>query len=331
MLTVQLLGKRNVRVRDIPKPRPPANAVLVQVMASGLCKSEFGAYRGRTKKESNDGHEVAGIIVDARGSRRWKSGDRVGVHAVWGCGGCAWCRVGKYTYCQERFIMERGHSQFVLAPDHAICRLPDDCPYDVGVLLTGCTIGHAFHSKRLLGTQPGEFTVIVGLGPTGLSQTLMQSWAGAQVIAVDVNAERLGLATELGATHVIDSSHTDTVEAVQEITRGRLSDSAIECAGRPDAVKLAINCVRPGGKVLCSGEQGAVPIAINNDLIRRDISLMGTWYYHYCEYPELVQSFRNGLALEGLITHRFALQEAAKAFQAYASGSTGKIIFEPQR
>lgn len=329
MLTVQLLGNAKVRVREIPKPQPPAGVVLVQVMASGVCNSEFGAYRGKQKKESNEGHEVAGVIVDARGSRRWEEGDRVGVHAVWGCGRCAWCKAGKYTYCLDHLIMERGHSQFVLAPDHAVCRLPDDCPYDIGVLLTGCTIGHAFHCKNLLRTQPGDFVVIVGLGPTGLSQTLIQSWAGAVVIAVDVRQDRLRLASDVGAAHTLNSENVDLIEAVREITRGRLANSAIECVGQPDAVKLAMKCVGPGGKVLCSGEQGIVPIEINADLIRRDITLLGTWYYHYCEYPSLVECFASGLPLNKLITHRFALRDADKAFREYEAGHAGKIIFEP--
>jgi L-iditol 2-dehydrogenase len=329
MRTVQLLGNAKVRVREIPTPQPPKGTVLVQVMASGVCKSEFGAYRGKQKKESNEGHEVAGIIVDARGSRRWRNGDRVGVHAVWGCGRCTWCNAGKYTYCPDRLIMERGHSQFVLAPDHAICRLPEDCPYDVGVLLTGCTMGHAFHCQNLLRSEPGEFVMVVGLGPTGLSQTLMQSWVGAEVIAVDVIEERLTLARELGAAHTVSSKNLDPVAAVKEITRGRLANRAIECVGQPDAIELALKCVGPGGRVLCSGEQGIVPIAINNDLIRRDITLLGTWYYHYCEYPSLVESFNSGLSPGKLITHRFKLGDAASAFREYEAGHTGKIIFEP--
>lgn len=330
MRTVQLLGRSKVRVHDIPKPRPPANAVLVKVMASGVCKSEFGAYRGTQEKESNEGHEVAGVIVEARGSRRWKEGDRVGVHAVWGCAHCEWCKAGKYTYCSDRLIMERGHSEFILAPDHAICRLPDDCPYDVGVLLTGCTIGHAFHSRNLLGTNAGDVVVIVGMGPTGLSQTLMQSFAGAEVIAVDRREDRLALAADVGAAHVVNSQNVDAIDAVKEITRGRLANSAIECVGEPDAIKIALGCVGPGGRVLCSGEQGIVPIAINSDLIRRDITLLGTWYYHYCEYPSLVECFANGLSPKKLISHSFSLSDAAKAFHEYEAGRTAKIIFEPQ-
>jgi len=329
MQTLQLLGKKKVKVNEIAKPRPPANAVLVEVMASGLCRSEFGAYCGHHRKESNEGHEVAGVIVEARGSRRWKKGDRVGVHAVWGCGRCAWCKSGKYTYCPDRFIMERGHSQFVLAPDHAICLLPDDCPFDTGVLLTGCTIGHAYHCRSLIGARPEDVVVVVGLGPTGLSQTLMQSWSGAEVIAVDVSSARLRMAGDLGAAHCVDSSAVDTIAAIGEITHGRLADCAIECAGTPDAIKVALACVRPGGKVLCSGEQGVVPLAINNDLIRRDITMMGTWYYHYSEYPGLVDCFHRGLSPQKLITHRFGLGQAAKAFREYEVGHTGKIIFEP--
>lgn len=330
MLTVQLSGRNRVGLREVPEPRPPRGGVVVQVMASGLCRSEFGAYRDGHKGESNEGHEVAGRIVDASRSRLWNRGDRVGVHAVWGCGRCRWCRTGRYTYCHEHSIMERGHSQFVVAPDHVLCRLPEECPFETGVLLAGCTFAHAFHGNVRLGTRGGEKVLVLGLGPAGLSHALMQSWIGAEVIAVDGDEARRALAKELGASHTVNPDTTDVVEAVTDLTGGGMADSAIECAGRADALKLALTCVRPAGRVLCSGEQGSVPISIGRELIRRDITLTGTWYCHYCEYPRVVECFRTGVPVHKLITHRFPLKDADTAFRIAAADQAGKVLLLPQ-
>jgi propanol-preferring alcohol dehydrogenase len=323
-----MLGNRKVGLRDIPKPRPPNRGVLVQVIASGICRSEMPAYRGDLEKESNEGHEIAGRVVDAGNSHHWKEGDRVGVHAVWGCGVCSWCAAGEYTFCRERRIAERGHSDYVLAPDHVLCRLPDECPFDVGVLLTGCTFAHAFHGNARLQTRAGETVAVIGMNAAGLSHVLLQSWLGATVIAAGVDENCLKLARELGAAQTVSLEYGDVAGEVSHATRGGLADKAIECAGQAETLKLALKCVRPGGRVLCSGEQGTVPLSIGEELIRRDITLTGTWYYHYSEYPRIVECFRAGLPLEKLITHRFDLQDAGEAYRLCDMGHPGKVIFE---
>ena len=85
MLTVQYLGSERIAVRDVPRPCTPKRGVVVQVLASGICRSELPAYRGPRSTESNEGHEIAGRIVDTGHARHWQSGDRVGIHVAPGC------------------------------------------------------------------------------------------------------------------------------------------------------------------------------------------------------------------------------------------------------
>jgi len=88
-----MLGGERVEVMHVPDPEPPEGGVVVRVRASGLCGSEMHRYRDAQTIEAppNGGHEPAGEVVDATRSRRWQVGDRVGIHAVWGCGRCDWC------------------------------------------------------------------------------------------------------------------------------------------------------------------------------------------------------------------------------------------------
>lgn len=324
-----MLGNEQVRVREYPDPIPTEDELLIEIRASGICGSELHAYRGNREHPFNSGHEVTGVVLDPGRSRRFRQGDRVGVHAVWGCGECRWCVEGKYTYCDRRRGCPGSHAEQMRAPEHVLLRLPDDVPFDVGVLLTGDGLGVPVHVARRLGTRGGEVVCILGAGPIGLGNTLVQSFLGAEVIVLDVNTYRLELARQCGARHVLNPRDTDVVEAVREVTAGRLADKCIEAVGKAETLRLALSLVGKGGIVVAVGEQGEVPIPIGEGLIRSDVTLAGSWFYHYSEYPFILDLYRRGLDATRLITHRFPLREAATAFQAFAEGRTGKVILVP--
>jgi propanol-preferring alcohol dehydrogenase len=284
------------------------------------------AFRGDKELEFNGGHEVAGVVVDSAGSRWLKAGEAVGVHAVIGCGNCRWCLKGQYTYCDQRDIVSGAHAELLSVVDHACLKLPEGVPFEVGVLLSGDAIGVPYHVNRRLKTRGGDVVCVVGSGPVGLGNILLQSFFGAEVIAVDINDYRLSLAKELGATHTVNSSKEDPVSVVSDISRGMMANSCIEAVGRKETVQLALRCAGKGGKVMCCGEQGEVPVNISKDLIRRDIDLMGSWYYHYSEYPYILDLYHRGLRVDKLITHRFPLKEAQEAFLRFSRGETGKSM-----
>lgn len=329
MLGVQLLGNSKVTVKEYPDPALTGNQVLIQVKDSGICGSEMHGFRGPNPQEFNGGHEVAGVVIDAGKSQRFKNGDRVGVHAVWGCGECRWCMAGQYTFCDNRGSCPGTHAELVAAPDHVCLKLPDDVPFDVGVLLTGDGMGVPYHASRRLGTKGGDFVCVVGVGPIGLGNVMMQSFLGAEVIAIDINDYRLSLAKEIGAAHTINSQKTNPIEAVKELTHGMFADKCIEAVGRPETAKLALKLVGKAGIVLTLGEQGDVPVNVSGELIRYDVTLMGSWFYHYAEYPAIVDFYRRGLPVAEIITDHFPLEKAQEAFTKFAEGQAGKVMIEP--
>ena len=330
MRSVQLLGEGKVAVRDIPDPQPQRGEVLVQVRASGLCGSELKGLKAPGERESNSGHEVAGVVVEANGVRHLKPGDRVGVHAVRGCGQCEWCAAGQYTYCDHKLPAGAGtHAELLTAPEHVCLKLPDDVPFDVGVLLSGDGLGVPYHANTRLETRGGQVVCVIGLGPIGLGNVLVQAFVGAEVIACDVNPHRVGLAKALGAAHGVDAAETDLFERVQDITHGALADSCIEAVGHPDTLMLALRCVGKRGMVMACGEQGEAPLNVSRDLIRRDIALAGSWFYHISEFGAMLRWYRRGLRVADLITHHFELERAQEAFDAFVAGETGKVMLEP--
>ena len=329
MLGVQLLGNEKVIVKEYPEPTYDEHKILIQIKVSGICGSEMHAYRSSSSHAFNGGHEVAGMVIDAGKSTRFQVGDHVGVHAVWGCGDCRWCAVGQYTFCDNHTGCPGTHAERIASPEHVCLKLPEDIPFDVGVLLTGDGFGVPYHVSRRLNSKGGDFVCILGAGPVGLGNTIVQSFLGAEVIVLDINDYRLSLAESVGAAHTINSQKIDPVEAITEITGGMFADKCIEAAGRAETLKLALKLVSKGGMVMAVGEQGDVPISPSRDLIRRDITLMGSWFYHYSEYPAMLDLYRRGLPIDRMITDHFPLVDAQAAFSKFANGQAGKTMLEP--
>lgn len=329
MLAVKFLGQEKVAVREYPDPEPREGQVLVKIKASALCGSEMHAYRGERELESNPGHEPAGVVVDAGHSRRWRAGDRVGIHAVWGCGACEWCMQGIFTFCDQKRGCPGAHADLMAVPDHACVPLPEDISFEVGALLAGDGLGVPYHTSRRLPTRGGDTVAVIGCGPIGLGGVLVQAFLGARVIALDLVPERLQMARDLGAAEMVNVNDGDPIQAVRDLTGGRLADAVIEASGRPQGFSLALKLVGKAGTVACNGENAEVSLHVGSDLIRRDITLFGSWFYHIREYPEMLDLVRRGLPVEKLITARHPLADAQQAYTDFAAGKTAKAILEP--
>jgi threonine dehydrogenase-like Zn-dependent dehydrogenase len=326
---VRFLGEGKITVEPQPALAPGLGEVLVRVEASALCGSELHAYRSPSAHPTgNPGHEAAGVIVDANGSEPWREGDRVGVSAVQGCGACAECQAGRYTYCPDRTVGSSWHADYLTCKAHACVRLPEDVPWEAGVLLSGDGLGVPYHSSRRTRPQAGETVAVFGCGPVGLSNVLLYGFLGCRVLAVDLSPTRRELARGLGAAAVLDGAGAVATE-VRALTSGRGAEICLECAGRPETAALALETVATAGRVMLLGEQPRLQISPSNDLIRRDITLMGSWFYHFCECAEMLQLYRRGLRVDRLITHRFPRSQAAEAYRLFAAGETGKVILTP--
>ena len=338
MDVVWQVGADRVEVREVPLPSPRRGEVLVRVAVSALCGSELEAYR-RERQGLNGGHEAAGVVVAVgAGCSRLRPGDRVGISAVQGCGACAHCAQGHYTYCERHRVLSGLHAEYALSQELGCHVLPADVPWEAGVLLTGDGLGVPYHVWRRLGgcVGPGAVVAVFGVGPVGLGNVLVQARLGARVAAVDTSAYRLSLAQSLGATWAIPAQGggggaegTAALAAALRAACGGAPDVCLECAGRQPTLFAALEAVRTGGTVVCVGEQGAAPISPSAHLIRRDITLMGSWFTHFSEYPAMLHLYRSGWPVADLITHRYALADAPQAYAAFAAGRTAKTLLCP--
>ena len=327
MKILHMAGQSQVGVVERPEPRPGPGEVVVKTAMSALCGSEMKAYRTEGYLTGNMGHEAAGTVVDVgEGVDQFAGGERVGVSAIAGCGACLYCQRGQFTWCRTYRFYDNMHAEYFVIPALACHRLPDDVPWDIGVLITGDGLGVPYHTSRKIAGSETNTVAIFGLGPVGLGNVLMQSYLGRYVIGVDRFPERLQLAEALGAKATVQAEEgVDVVGRVQKLTGGYGADVCIEAAGVPATVPWCFNSVRTNGMVIFNGEQPAVELSPSEDFIRRDITAKGSWFYHFSEYGPMLDLYRCGLRIDSLITHRFPLEAAGEAYQTM-QGRSGKIL-----
>lgn len=329
MRSVRMHGNAAVTIEEVPAPEPGPGEVVVETAVSVLCGSEMPAYRGDGLPEGNTGHEAAGTIVKTGDGVALQPGQRVGVSAISGCGECGFCQKGQYTWCPERAFYGAMHAEQFLIAANACHPLPDDVSWEAGVLVTGDALGVPYHTSAKLRDKGVETVAILGVGPIGLGNVIMNSYLGRRVIAVDLSEARLSYAEAFGAQHTVNAEETeDVVAAIRGLTAGRGPDVCIEAAGEPETAKQCFAAVKTGGIVAFNGEQGPVELSPTMDFNQRDIWAVGNWYYHFSEFPAMLELYRSGLPIERLITHRYPFARADEAYRAMAARLTGKVVLE---
>lgn len=329
MKIVEMLGHSTLRIANVEDPVAKQDEVIIQTAASAICGSELHTYKGNGLQNGNSGHEAAGVVLSiGPGVTGLVPGQRVGVSAVVGCGECLECAQGRYTWCNQFTVRKNMHAEQFVIPARACHLLPDDLPWEEGVLLSGDGLGVPYHTSLKLQSSDIQTIVVFGMGPIGLGHTLLQSHLGRRVIAVDVVDYRLELASKLGADLVLKSDET-IIEQIRDATGGAGVDAAIEAAGRPETVQTCFSVVRRSGTVILNGELNEVTLSPSRDFIRRDIRAIGSWFYHFHEYRDMLQLYRKGLQVSKLITHQFSMDQADEAFARFANGLTGKVLLRP--
>ena len=326
MRGVKFLGNSRVEIGELPDPSVGDGDVLVRVKASAICGSEMGKYRGPDPLDGNAGHEVMGVVADPNGSRRFREGDRVAVTTVQGCGDCVWCLQGRQIFCSQAAGVANSHSEFVVSKEIWLHRLADDIDDVTGVLLAGDGLGVPYGACTRAEVTSGEVNCVFGVGPIGLGMTLVQTFMGARVIAVDVIPRRLELAADVGAWKTINAGEVDDLKSVLlDLTGGLGPNKCFECAGRQETLDVALDTTMPAGTVVVIGS-GAQQINPQRLVVRRNVRLMGNWMCYFSDFSRMVDMVRNGLQATRIVTNQFPLEEADEAYRRFSEGLEGKVI-----
>jgi len=151
-----------------------------------------------------------------------------------------------------------------------------------------------------------------------------------RTIAAEVNPYRRALARRLGAAAVVDPSDTDGLAMIRELTGGRGVDLSIDASGSDPGVNLALDATKKQGTFVFAGAGHTATINPWKQFLEKEIVAYGVWYFVDRDYFGLLDLYRQGLKVDGLITHRFPLEEAPAAYALFARGETGKVLFEPR-
>lgn len=340
MKAVRLPGGGKVEVIERPIPTPGPHEVLIKVRASAICASDLSLLAGEALVGGAEaghgrftpGHEPAGEVVElGRDATGVCVGDRVAVHLSLGCMRCEYCRAGSIEQCPQwkcvGFDVDGGDAEYIVAPDVACLPLPDEFSYASGALLVD-NFGTQYHTQKRLGISGADVVTIVGIGPMGAAAVATAKGRGAQVIALDRNPQRIELAKRLGADYTVDASQGDQLERVMDITNGRGSEISIDCSGRPDGENFALNATGKLGKVAFVGECPSVEINPSEQMIRKELEVIGAWVFPIHDYFAMTRFLlRQGITPENTIGDRFTIDDAPEAFDRVSKRLTDKVIF----
>ncbi len=346
-----------LRVEDIPRPWPRAGEVLIQVAACGVCHTDLHVMKGEVRFPTPAvlGHEISGTVAAfGPGVAGPPVGTPVVCAFIMPCGTCAYCAQGRDDLCVTFFEFNRlrgqlydgttrlaradgtplamysmgGLAEYAVVPATDVFALPADIPLAEASIL-GCAMLTAYGAVRhQADLRAGEAVMVVAAGGVGSNIIqIARACGAAQIIAVDVRADKLEAARKVGATHVIDASQEEVAPAAMEITGGRGVDVAFEALGRPQTILHAFGAVRDGGRVVVVGIAAgdtAVPIPITR-LVRRGVRVIGSYGGRVrTDVPAILRLVEQGaIAPQRTITRRYALAEAP---DAYAALDRGEII-----
>jgi alcohol dehydrogenase len=312
--------------------------VIVRVDAVTICGTDLHILKGDVPTVDRGrilGHEAVGTITDVGDSVRGVTpGDRVLISCISSCGRCEYCRQGSYGQCLGGGGWILGHridgtqAEQVRVPfaDQSVYKLPDNVSNEQALLLADI-LPTAYEVGTLAGqVSPGDTVVIVGAGPIGLSAiTTSKLFSPSTVIVVDSAPARQKAALDHGADLVFGPDE-DVVATIKELTGGLGADVAIEAVGVPATFELCAQVIRPGGRVANVGVHGA-PVTLHlEELWIKNVTIT-TGLVDTRTTPTLLAMLAAGrLAMPGLITHRFGLDEMQDAYDVFSrAGETGAL------
>ena len=314
-------------IQNVPDPLPAPDGVVIEVKATGLCRSDWHGWMGHDDDITLPhvpGHEFAGVIrAIGRDVRKWKVGDRITVPFVCACGACPECQSGNQQVCDRQFqpgFTHWGSFAEYVAIDRAdvnVVALPDDMDFVTAASL-GCRFATSFRAVVAQGrVSGGQWVAVHGCGGVGLSAIMIATALGANVIAIDIAEDKLELAKSVGAVAIVHAGTTaDVVAAVIEISRGGVHVS-IDALGSPDTCFNSILNLRKRGKHiqigLMLGEHKHPRIPMNK-VIANELEIYGSHGMQAYQYGLLLDMIKTGaLSPQKLIGSCISLQDAVLA------------------
>ena len=328
-------NNRDIRIEEVPTPKPGPKEMLVKVMSCGICGSDIVEWYRLPRAPLVQGHELGAEVVEVGDSlTKYKPGDRVFIAPKVPCLKCRYCKEGHLPQCSV--VKERlpgAFAEYVLVPEilveNGTLLLPDHVTYDESTFIE--PLACAVRAQRLANLQEGQSVMVLGCGMSGLLHVKLAHARGARVIASDINPNRLAFARKFGAAITVNAAENVAERLVAET--GRLADVVILCTSAMSAVEDAWKCVDQGGTVVVfavPGPEKAVVVPLN-DFWRKEITILTSYYCGPPDWEESLQLIASGkIVVDDMITHTLPLSETGKGFRLVLGGEESlKVVIRP--
>jgi propanol-preferring alcohol dehydrogenase len=325
-------------IEDLPIPEPGPEQVLVRVETSGLCHTDIHAARGEWPVKPTPpfipGHEGVGIVecIGSGNAHGVRVGDRVAIPWLgYACGDCRYCNSGRETLCERQlntgYAINGAFAEYALGYARHVVRVPDGIdPADAAPL--ACAGVTTYKAVKVSGAGSSSLVAVFGAGGLGHMALQYARITGAEVVAVDINPDRLRTATELGVDHVVHAGEEDPVGFIRRLGG---ADVAIATAVSPSAFEQALGSLARGGTLVCVGlpADNAMSLPIFETVLG-GLTLKGSIVGTHHDLQEVYELHRRGKTRVERSEAR--LEDVNESIESILDGSAGapRIVFRMQ-
>lgn len=313
------------------KPALQKGRAIIRIKRIGVCGTDLHAFEGTQPYFTYPrvlGHELSGELVEADGADDFKIGEAVSFIPYFNCGDCIACRRGKPNCCVRMQVcgvhVNGGMAEYLSVPSTSLLH-GEGLSFDELALVEPLAIGA--HGVRRSGVEPGEFVLVIGAGPIGLGTMEFARIAGAKVIALDINEQRLGFCKErLQVQHTLNALATDIVKQLMTITNGDMPTVVIDATGSLKAINNAFGYMAHGARYVLIGLQKGDISFSHPEFHKREGTLMSSRNALRADFEHVIASIKAGKVDPATyITHRVMFADVKTQFESWLNPANGVI------
>jgi len=339
LMTAAVLKKFNgdLVLEKVAMPVPGDFEVLVKVAASGLCGSDLHIQEGKIKTVTLPhipGHELAGVVYETgKKVQRLKKGDHVVAAIDISCGTCRFCRTGKTNLCRKLkrigFEINGSHAEYTVVPEDNLFIVDKSLPFEKAALIPDA-VSCMYHAIKSQGNvRAGDKVCIMGIGGLGIQGVQIAKYFGAEVFCTSRQDEKLEIAKGFGADHCINTKKKDLLEQISLLTNGDMCDVVFDNIGISSSIKLSLDIVRPGGKVVVVGYIDQEFTANYQDIMLNEKEIIGIRASNRQDLAESIRLVEKGI-IDPYVFSIVPLSQINEALTRLKDGkSLGRTVLIP--
>jgi 2-desacetyl-2-hydroxyethyl bacteriochlorophyllide A dehydrogenase len=321
----------NFEYRNIEQPKLSKGKAIIKIKRIGICGTDLHAFEGTQPFFSYPrilGHELAGELLESDEAPGFQKGETVTFIPYFNCGTCIACRNGKPNCCVQMQVCgvhtDGGMVEYLSVPSASLIH-GEDLSFDELALVEPLAIGA--HGIRRADVKRDEFVLVIGAGPIGLGTMEFARIAGAKVIALDINKDRLKFCKEnLKVDFTVNALSENVTQQLSEITSGDMPTVVIDATGNLKAINNAFQYMAHGARYVLIGLQKGEISFSHPEFHKREATLMSSRNATRVDFEHVISSMKKGFVNpKTYITHRVSFDQVKENFASWLDPAKGVI------